>query len=256
MFTVKDLYEETSSYNPLSVSTRYGWHHSIKGFEDCLVASIDHSFVRKHRTELIQQGYKQGYIRTRLGYLGSMWATGIDLRLVNENPWRGSLKKLTPSKKKYPQKIFQHFSAFHEDPLFMAIWYHGFRVNEAACLLPEDFVTDVEVPYINIEHNHIRRCKNDYTQRHVPIHPSYYRFIDKFTFSDNARAGDNFSRRLKKATGISAHGIRHSFITRMRQAGVEYSVAMAIVGHKATGMTASYGDVLLEDMDKQLQKLR
>jgi hypothetical protein len=42
----------------------------------------------------------------------------------------------------------------------------------------------------------------------------------------------------------------------MRQAGVEYSVAMAIVGHKATGMTASYGDVLLEDMDKQLQKLR
>ena len=137
----------------------------------------------------------------------------------------------------------------------MAIWYHGFRVSEAACLLPEDFVTDVEVPYINIEHNHIRRCKNDYTQRHVPIHPSYYQFIDKFTYSDNDRAGDNFSRRLKKATGIPAHGIRHSFITRMRQAGIEYSIAMAIVGHKASGMTASYGDVLLEDMAKQIKRV-
>ena len=256
MFTVKDLYEETSSYNPLSVSTRYGWHHSIKSFQDCLVESIDHSFVRKHRTELIRQGYKQGYIRTRLGYLGSMWATGIDLRLVDQNPWRGSLKKLTPSKKKYPHKIFQHFSAFHEDPIFMGLWYHGFRVNELACLLPEDFVTDVEIPYINIEHNHIRNVKNSFTQRHVPIHPSYTRFISSFAFTSNPVAGDNFSRRLKKATGISAHGIRHSFITRMRQAGIEYSIAMAIVGHKPAGMTASYGDVLLSDMAEQLQKLR
>ena len=255
MFTVLDLYEQTSSYNPLSVSTRYGWRHAIKGFEHLPVEAIDHTFVQKHRTELIRRGYKQGYIRTRLGYLGSMWATGMELRLVDHNPWVGSLKRLTPSRKKYPHKIFQHFSAFHEDPLFMAIWYHGFRVNEAACLLPEDFVTDVEVPYINIEHNHIRRCKNDYTQRHVPIHPSYYRFIDEFTFSDNARAGDNFSRRLKTATGISAHGIRHSFITRMRQAGVEYSIAMAIVGHKASGMTASYGDVLLEDMAEQIERV-
>ena len=42
----------------------------------------------------------------------------------------------------------------------------------------------------------------------------------------------------------------------MRQAGIEYSIAMAVVGHKPSGMTASYGDVLLEDMAKQLQRLR
>jgi hypothetical protein len=41
----------------------------------------------------------------------------------------------------------------------------------------------------------------------------------------------------------------------MRQAGIEYSIAMAIVGHKPVGMTASYGDVLLEDMAKQIQKV-
>ena len=53
----------------------------------------------------------------------------------------------------------------------MAVWLHGFRISEIACLLPEDFVTDAEQPYINIEHNHIRKCKNEYTQRQVPYTP-------------------------------------------------------------------------------------
>ena len=255
MTTVLDLYEEASSYNPLSESTRYGWRHAIKGFEDRSVEEIDHAFVVKHRSALLRKGYKQGYVRTRLGYLGSMWQTGIDIRLVAKNPWRGSLKRLTPSTKKYARKFFDHFSAFHEDPLFMGLWYHGFRVSELACLLPEDFVTDAPVPYINIEHNHIRKCKNDYTQRQVPIHPEYARFIEKFPFTTNPNAGDYFSRKLKKHTGISAHGIRHSFITRMRQAGIEYSIAMAIVGHKPVGMTAMYGEVLMEDLAQAIAKI-
>ena len=253
---VSRLCERAISFNSLSESTAYGWRHSVKSFATIDHSQIDRDFAVDHRCFLNDQGYKPGYVRTRLGYLASMWETGYEMRMVEGNPWRGLLKGLAKGRKKYPHKIFQHFSAFHEDPLFMGLWYHGFRVNELTCLLPEDFVTDVEIPYINIEHNHIRRCKNDYTQRHVPIHPSYLRFIHQFPFTTNPRAGDNFSRRLKKATGISAHGIRHSFITRMRQAGIEYSIAMAIVGHKPAGMTASYGDVLLEDMARQLQKLR
>jgi hypothetical protein len=42
----------------------------------------------------------------------------------------------------------------------------------------------------------------------------------------------------------------------MRQAGVEYSIAMAIVGHKPQGMTASYGDVLTEDMASQIKLVK
>ena len=256
MTSVLDLYEAASSYNPLSVSTRYGWRHAIKGFETFEAEAIDHTFVTKHRGELIRRGYKQGYIRTRLGYLGSMWQTAIDIRLLTDNPWRGSLKKLTPSRKKYPQKNFEAFSAFHRDPLFMGLWYHGCRVTELACIKPEDFVLDVPVPYINLEHNNIRKMKNDYTQRQVPIHPKYFEFIEKFKFNTNPKAGDYFSRKLKKHTGISAHGIRHSFITRMRQAGIEYSIAMAIVGHKPVGMTAAYGEVLLEDMQKSIEVIQ
>ena len=62
--------------------------------------------------------------------------------------------------------------------------------------------------------------------------------------------------KLKKTTGHGAHALRHNFITRMRRAGVEYSVAMALVGHTPLGETASYGDIYLEDLDRELQKLR
>ena len=252
---VSKLCDRAVDFKGLSPSTAYGWRHSIKSFATEDVSSIDRDFAFDHRCELNKQGYKPGYVRTRLGYLASMWEVAYERRWVDVNPWRGLLKGLEKGRKRYPHKIFQHFSAFHEDPLFMGLWLHGCRVSELANVLPGDFVLDAEVPYINIEHNHIRKCKNDYTQRHVPIHPSFHRFIHKWVFDSNAGAGDNFSRRLKKATGISAHGIRHNFITRMRQAGVEYSVAMAIVGHKPTGMTASYGDVLLTDMLKELSKL-
>ena len=61
---------------------------------------------------------------------------------------------------------------------------------------------------------------------------------------------------MKKLTGHSAHGIRHNITTRMRKAGIEYSIAAAILGHSAAGMTSSYGHILLEDMAEQLQKLR
>ena len=56
--------------------------------------------------------------------------------------------------------------------MFRGLLHHGFRVSELAGILPEDIVLDAEVPYINIEHNHIRAVKNDYTQRHVPIQRS------------------------------------------------------------------------------------
>lgn len=253
---VPELCTRTLRMKRLSKSTQYGWHHACKLLQYVEVDQIDRDFALDHKEELLESEYAESYIRTQLGYLGSMWTRAMDRRYVDFNPWQGLLKGLKRGKKRYPLLPFEHFKEFHNDPLFMAIWLHGFRVNEAACLLPEDFVTNTPIPYINIEHNHIRKCKNDYTQRRVPIHPSFTRFIDKWTFSNNPGAGDNFSRRLKKKTGISAHGIRHSQITRMRSARVEYSIAMSIVGHKPQGMTADYGEVLLEDMAKELQRIQ
>ena len=61
---------------------------------------------------------------------------------------------------------------------------------------------------------------------------------------------------MKTLCGHSAHGIRHNIATRMRKAGIEYSIAASILGHNAKGMTSEYGHILLEDKYEQLQKLR
>jgi len=255
MLKISELTEMAADWKQIRPSTRRMWEITTRD-----IANFDAESFR--RTDAIRvsgsmrKKYAAGTVRSRIGYLGSIWKVGITMELLNENVWTGLYEGLKKPCKKYEHKNLEHFLAFHEDPLFMGLWLHGFRVNELACLLPVDIVTDAAIPYFNIRHNPTRFCKNDTTQRQVPIHPAYIRFIEKFPFSTNPKAGDNFSRRLKTATGISAHGIRHMFVTRMRQAGIEYSIAMAIIGHKPTGMTADYGDVLMEDIYEQLQKLR
>ena len=90
----------------------------------------------------------------------------------------------------------------------------------------------------------------------MPIHPDWMRFIHRFKFTENPKAGDYYSRRMKKLVGHSAHGIRHNITTRMRKAGIEYSIAASILGHDADGMTANYGHILMEDKYEQLKRLK
>ena len=258
MLTTRELMEAVASYQPIAPNTLKGWKYGIKGFETKPVDDIDKRFVNLRRCELNSKGYRPSYVRTLLGYCGTIWQIAYEqMELVDGNPWRGSLKGLKRGKKKYPFLPLSHYEqcGLTEHPLFMGMWYHGFRVNEIACLLPEEIILDHPYPHFSVVDNAIRLVKNEPSRREVPIHKDYFRFLDKFPFSTNIRAGDYFSRYMKRRCGHSAHGIRHNITTRMRQAGIEYSIAASILGHDAKGMTAEYGHILLEDKAAQLQKL-
>jgi integrase len=258
MLTTQELMEEVSSYQPIAPATLKGWGYAIRGFETKPVDDIDHIFVTRRRCELNRKGYKPSYVKTQLGYCGTIWQIAYErMKIVDSNPWHGSGKGLKRGKKKYPFLPFSHYEqcGLTTHPLFMGLWYHGFRVNELACLLPEDIILDHPYPHFSIIDNETRCAKNDPSRREVPIHHDYFRFLDKFPFSTDVRAGDRFSRYMKRRCGHSAHGIRHHIATRMRKARIEYSIAASILGHAAQGMTAQYGDILLEDKAEQLQKL-
>lgn len=255
MLLISELTDIAADWKQIRPSTRRMWEITTRE-----IGSLDaESFRRADAIRVsgsMRKKYAAGTVRSRIGYLGSIWKVGMTMEVLKENVWTGLYEGLKKPSKKYEHKNFEHFSAFHSDPLFMGLWLHGFRVNELACLLPVDIVTDAEIPYFNIRHNPTRFCKNDTTQRQVPIHPAYSSFIEKFPFSTNPKAGDNFSRWMKRRCGHSAHGIRHNITTRMRKAGIEYSIAASILGHDADGMTSNYGHILLEDKYAQLQKLR
>ena len=257
MFTVQELMEAVIGYKPIAPATAKGWSYGIKGFETKLVTDIDKKFVVMRRVQLNNFGYKQGYVRTLLGYCGTIWKWAQAMGLVDNNPWEGSLEGLDKDKKSYPFLKRESYERLHGHPLFECCYYHGFRVNEIAGIQPDEIILDAEVPHFEIKPNKVRGIKNKPSIRKVPIHAACIDLVKKdFPFTDNIKAGDYFSRRMKKICGHSAHGLRHSAATRMRKAGIEYSIAAAILGHRAAGMTAGYGDILLEDMDDQLQKLR
>jgi len=257
MFTVQELTDAVLGYKPTAAATQKGWSYGIRGFEDKQVADIDKNFVVMRRSQLNRAGYGQGYVRTLLGYCGTIWMWGKEMGLVTNNPWEGSLKGLDKPTKEYPFLPYEHYKELHGSPLFECMWYHGFRVNEIAGIQRNEIVFDTDVPYFHIKNNHVRSIKNKPSKRKVPIHPACEQLIKThFPFTENPKAGDYFSRRMKKICGHSAHGIRHNITTRMRKAGIEYSIAAAILGHRAAGMTAGYGHILLEDMHDQLQKLR
>ena len=256
--TLKELLELVAAYQPIAPATKRGWYYGIKGIETVEVSAVDKPFVNLRRAELNAKGYKPSYVRTLLGYCGTIWAIAHEqMQIVDSNPWRGSLKGLKRGKKKYPFLPLSHYEkcGLTKHPLFMGLWYHGFRVNELCCLKPEDLILDHPVPHFNIIDNEVRGIKNEPSRREVPIHSEYKKFLDYFPWSKNPNAGDNFSRYMKRRCGHSAHGIRHHITTRMRQARIEYSIAASILGHDADGMTADYGEILLEDKQAQLELL-
>ena len=256
MFTVQELTDAVLAYKPVAAATQKGWSYGIRGFENKPVADIDKKFVVMRRVQLNNLGYKQGYVRTLLGYCGTIWTWAKEMDLVTDNPWEGSLKGLDKEEKEYPFLPFEYYERLHSEPLFMCMWYHGFRVNEIAGIQPDEIVLDGDIPYFHIKPNSVRGVKNKPSRRKVPIHPACKQLIKQLPYTDNPKAGDYYSRHMKKICGHSAHGIRHNITTRMRKAGIEYSIAAAILGHRAAGMTAGYGHILLEDMAEQLKKLR
>jgi integrase len=56
--------------------------------------------------------------------------------------------------------------------------------------------------------------------------------------------------------GVGAHSLRHSFTSRMNEAGCIDRIQDALLGHAPATLTGRYGKVTLEMMHKELIKLK
>lgn len=139
----------------------------------------------------------------------------------------------------------------------------GARCKEL-CQLRKDDVTRIDgVPVILIHEGHEdQSVKNPGSARIMPLHAAvadgFLEYAEKakgpwvFSFKDRKgeqrRAGylqDNFGELLKdcKITrDVSLHHTRHTFIDRMRAAGVPEDKRHANVGHREAGTHGGYGD--------------
>ncbi len=67
---------------------------------------------------------------------------------------------------------------------------------------------------------------------------------------------ETFRENMGLPPGDAAHSLRHSFTSRMNEAGIIERVQDAILGHASPSITSRYGRVTLPMMDKEIQKLR
>ena len=61
----------------------------------------------------------EGTLKARLWSLQSIWNVALEAQYVADNPWVGTGKQYTKKRRKYGQKNFDDYLAFHDDPLFL-----------------------------------------------------------------------------------------------------------------------------------------
>ncbi|SIO26025.1 Phage integrase family protein [Rhodovulum sp. ES.010] len=143
--------------------------------------------------------------------------------------------------------------------------FTGARLREVAQLVPSDIRNEGGIWYIDINADGEKKSlKSPAAKRRVPVHSELIRlgFLEwvegsakqprlfmSFSHNDKEGYGRNLGRWFNntflpglkmKEDGLVFHSLRHTAITRMRQASVELSLVQEIVGHERDTVTDGY----------------
>ena len=196
----------------------------------------------------------------KMPMLKGLWVKARKKKIYRgENPWLDLDDGLRVARRQPTCYPWEFYSYYHNDPYFVCLWYSGMRIGELAGIYPENIVTDVQIPYFNLVHQENRRLKNDESIRQVPIHPACMPYVERLYLSKAKRPGQSWSENFRRNLGLpkfhGAHTLRHSFCTRMRNAGADPYVLDVLTGHALPTVTGSYGHFTLELLSRELQKL-
>ena len=265
---VSQLLLDVRDMQDIRDSTFKCWLKAAKPIADVEVSDIDRMTVNRYwKSQLKPIGtLSPETLRRRLSLLTGIWNMATEDEIIDvPNYWSKASRKIKLGTdynrlgKEYPVRPFSYYGRYQTDPIFLAIWFHGFRIGEIAGLLPNEIRFDNQIPYFRIKRNSVRDIKPG-AARDVPIHPEFYAHVNRLTTDYSMYPGKNwsqmFSERMQLPKGEAAHSLRHNFITRCRSAELQDSMISKLVGHKINGMTARYGTWTLEDKLKAIRQVR
>jgi integrase len=267
----KQLMYQVRETQDIRDSTFKCWWQAIRPIAEQNISLIDKLFVTNYwKSQLKPVGNcSPETLRRRLSLLSGIWNMAIEEEIIStHNFWYRSSKKIKVDRnleaerlgKEYPVRPYEFYKKYHNDPIFLAIWFHGFRVGEIAGLRNREIIFNNNIPYFQIKDNDIRLIKRG-ARRDVPIHPEFYPWIGELTTDETRFPGKNWSQKfheqMELPIGEAAHSLRHNFITRARTALPDQdSMISKLVGHRIQGMTARYGTWTMEDKLKAISKIR
>ena len=257
---VLQLTQKLQPFYDLTPSTYKEWSKAIKPIAHLDVSDVTEETVWNYRVEG-HQHLANSTLKTRIGTVRGIWEKARKWKLIKgENPWRDAADGLRIGRRDPECHPWEFYEYYHNDPYFVCLWYSGMRIGELAGISKDNIITDAPIPYFNLVHQPNRRLKNDMSVRKVPIHPACMTFVERLYQSKGKSPGrswsNNFNKNLCLPKGHGAHTLRHSFTTRMRQAGCDFAVLDRLTGHSCHSITGRYGRFPLEVLDRELQKLQ
>ena len=250
----------SARYKNIQPSTKSNWYKAIKYIAEMDVSEITDDTTTDY-LDYAENTWSESTVKTRLSSLKALWNKARKKKIYRgENPWLDLDDGLRYNRREPVCYPWEFYSYYHNDPYFVCLWYSGMRIAELAGIYPENIVTDVQIPYFNLVHQDNRRLKNDESIRQIPIHPACMPFAERLTMSKAQRPGHSWSETFRKNMGLpkyhGAHTIRHSFCTRMRNAGADPYVLDTLTGHALPTVTGDYGHFSLEVLNREILKLQ
>lgn len=247
-------------YPKITAETKRAWDKAVSPIADMKVVEVDDDQALNYLENAMGK-WSESTVKQRIGYLKGIWIKGYKKKLYKgENPWIDLDDGLEIARRQPVAHPWEFYEYYHQDPYFVCLWYSGMRIGELAGIYPENIVTNVQTPYFDLKHQPNRRLKNEASVRKVPIHPACLPYVDRLYLSKDKYPGRSWSETFKKNMGLAhgegAHTLRHSFATRMRALNVHDYWIDRIMGHKRKTETDRYGEFKIEQLSKELQKLR
>lgn len=240
-------------------SLTYSLKHAINAFGEKPIGNITSDDLQEFFNGL-------GQTRTRdlcATYVGQVFEKAFDTGVIKRNPYKDVEIKASKGKKKKAltpeqQEIFlSSINGRAHSLLYRLLLSTGIRVGEALALYKTDFnfnkhtvIIDNDVVFIEGNRIEQENTKTEAGSRILPVPEKLCNEIEKlpdgllFPFSYNAvrQSLDRLSERL--GFKVTAHLLRHTYNTRLEEAGIPPKVRQYLMGHAKLDMTMNtYTDV-------------
>jgi integrase len=250
------------------------WERTLKEFTKYLTSDHLQLTTRQDaanfRDHLLSKGLKVSTIRLRLSYLTGLFAVAVEEELLSMNPFQGVAKRLRSDDARVIVSLDVEAIDISKLPLlqqylFNVLRFTGCRLAEAAGLELGDI--DLEQDLIHIRPKPDRPLKTRESCRVVPVHsklkPTLKELMrgnqrpwESLYNTKTLRWGNSIKWGDKNVIGCNPHRLRHHVVSCLRSAGFAETVIGRLVGHRVSGITASYGTVSVELLRAAIESVR
>jgi len=131
----------------------------------------------------------------------------------------------------------------------LILLYTGMRTKELRDLDPADIDTDAGLI-------HIRKGKNKNSIRQIPIHEMILPIAKEWKSAPRTFSHEGYIKIIKRRYGRLAHDARHTFTSKLREAGVDLLLIQLLLGHAPRTITERvYTHVSPEELREAVNKL-